>query len=103
MNGYLLLKDGSLFHGKIIGEEKNILGEILLDDQGFITVHCPSTSKYGHFTDKVDSIKGHIELANIDLQNLKLKMEKNKPSIGKLITDSLPVEYHVYDLKTFVL
>jgi carbamoylphosphate synthase small subunit len=27
MKGYLLLQDGSLFHGKIIIKSKNILGE----------------------------------------------------------------------------
>jgi hypothetical protein len=41
-------------------------------------------------------------LSDEDFQCLKLKIEKNKTILGKIVTDSLPIDYHVYDLKTFV-
>lgn len=102
MKGYLLLQDGSLFHGKIIGKSKNILGETLLNDENAVTITCPITGKQGLIVNCLDCGKGNVVLSNEDFQCLKLKIEKNKTILGKIVTDSLPIDYHVYDLKTFV-
>ncbi|MCY6369327.1 hypothetical protein [Clostridium ganghwense] len=102
MKGYLLLQDGSLFNGKVIGEEKNILGEILLNDEGSITLQCETTGKQELIVNSSKHMKGHVALSDVDFESLKLKMKKNKTILGKIVTDSLPIEYHVYDLKTLV-
>ena len=95
MNSYLLLQDGSLFEGKIIGQSKNVLGEILLDEQGAVKVYCKQYNKS-------NDTEGEIVLSDMDFKNLKLKIGKSKAVQGKIVTDTLPVEYHVYDLKTYV-
>jgi len=95
MNSYLLLQDGSLFEGKIIGQVKNVLGKILLDEQRAVKVYCKQSGES-------NDIEGKIVLSDIDFKNLKLKIGKEKTIQGKIVTDVLPVEYHVYDLKTYV-
>lgn len=103
MKGYLLLQDGSLFHGKIVGNSKNILGEPLLNDESSVTITCPITGNQGLIVNNsAYHIKGNVVLSDEDFQCLKLKIEKNKIILGKIVTDSLPIDYHVYDLKTFV-
>lgn len=102
MKGYLLLQDGSLFHGKIIIKSKNILGETLLNDKSSVTITCPVTGNQGLIVTSSNCGKGNVILSDEDFQCLKLKIEKNKTILGKIVTDSLPIDYHVYDLKTFV-
>ena len=102
MKGYLLLEDGSFLFGEVIGELKNLLGEMLLNDQGNITVHCKLTDKYGLIVNTSNRAEGNIVLSDVDFESLKSKIGNNKKLQGKIVTDSLPMEYHVYDLKTFI-
>ncbi|WP_432667221.1 hypothetical protein R9X47_12505 [Wukongibacter baidiensis] len=102
MNGYLLLDDGSLFHGKVISETKNILGNVMLDDQGSIYLTCHSSGNQGLVINDSDQAQGDVVLSDVDFQSLKSRIENNNKIQGKIVTDSLPIEYHVYDLKTFI-
>lgn len=100
--GYLLLEDGSLFEGKIINGVKNILGKIILDEQDSIKLECHTTGKLSLISTDSDNVNGDVLLSNVDFQSLKKRVEKINKLQGKIVTDSLPIEYHVYDLKTFI-
>ncbi|WMJ79281.1 hypothetical protein RBU49_10305 [Clostridium sp. MB40-C1] len=100
--GYLLLQDGSLFQGKIIGEEKNLLGEMLLKDENSITIQCPTTHNEGSVINNSNNITDYIKLSDTDFQCLKQKIKNNNVVIGKIVIDTLPIDFHLYDLKTCV-
>ncbi|SHJ52906.1 hypothetical protein [Paramaledivibacter caminithermalis] len=102
MKGYLLLENGSLFEGKIISQTKNILGNVLLDYKGTIKLECQKTGKCGLITNTSNDKAADILLSDINFQSLKSMIEKNNMLQGKIVTDSLPIEYHMYDLKTFI-
>lgn len=100
--GYLLLQDGSLFQGKIIGEEKNLLGEMLLKDENSITIQCPTVHNESSTISNSNNITDYIKLSDTDFQFLKQKIKNTNVVIGKIVTDSLPIDFHLYDLKTCV-
>ncbi|SKC84785.1 hypothetical protein [Maledivibacter halophilus] len=102
MIGYLLLEDGSLYESKILSDTKNILGNIVLNKEGTIILKCNITGNSGLIVNGSNHNNGDISLGSIDFQNLKSKIEKNNMLNGKIVTDSLPIEYHMYDLKTFI-
>lgn len=102
MKGYLLLEDGSLFYGKVINEIKNVLGKVMIDDNDTISLTCCTTGNQSLVVNNSDQTKGDVILSNIDFQSLKSRVGKINNLQGKIVTDSLPIEYHVYDLKTFI-
>jgi hypothetical protein len=102
MKGYLLLENGTMFKGKIISQTKNVLGNVILDNQGTIKLKCKETGNYGFIVNGPNDSLGDVLLSDIDFQSLKSMVEDNNMLQGKIVTDSLPIEYHVYDLKTFI-
>lgn len=102
MTNYLLLEDGSLFYGNVIEQEKNILGAILLNGEDNITINCEVTGKSGLVVNSSSNKEGFLTLSDEDYKTLKLKLTKSKYHLAKIVTDSLPTEFHIYDLKTFV-
>lgn len=102
MKGYLLLENGSMFQGEIISETKNVLGNVTLDTQGTIKLECGSTGNCGLIVNNPNYTTGDVLLSDIDFESLKLMIGKDRMIQGKIVTDSLPIEYHVYDLKTFI-
>lgn len=99
---YLLLQDGSLFKGEINGDKKNILGEMILQNETSITIHCPETHNEILITNTSDNTTNSINLSDIDFQCLKEKIKNNRHITAKLVADSLPIEFHLYDLKTCI-
>lgn len=102
MKGYLLFEDGSLFSGEIAKDIKNLLGNITLNEKGNIKVHCKLSNKSGLIVDISNASEGNLVLSDLDFKYLQSKVSNNKKLQGKIVTDSLPIEYHVYDLKTFI-
>lgn len=101
MKGYLLLRDGSIFFGETLGKE-NILGNMLIDENGLIKVECPVTGKFGMVGTTSLNENDSMTLSNTDFEILKLKIG-NKALQGKIVTDNLPIDFHVYDVKTHIL
>lgn len=102
MKGYLLLEDGSLFHGKVMSQVKNILGSVILNNNGTVSLTCSTTGNQSLVVKGSEQTKGDVILSDIDFQSLKSRIGKISNLQGKIVTDSLPIEYHVYDLKTFI-
>lgn len=100
MKGYLLLRDGSIFFGETVGKE-NILGNILIDEKGLIKVECPETGKFGIVGTSSLMDNDSMMLSNTDFESLKLKVS-NTDLQGKIVTDNLPIDFHVYDVKTYI-
>lgn len=84
MKGYLLLEDGTIYPGKIEGSYKNAVGNI--------TLHDLSTKKI--------TINGLIINLCEDDDCIKFNLKHMHKILAKIVVDSLPVEFHLYDLKT---
>lgn len=84
MSGYLLLEDGTVYQGKIEGSYKNVVGNITLNE----------------LSSKKITINGlSISLCD-DEDCVKLNLKNMHRILAKIVVDSLPVEFHLYDLKT---
>ncbi|MEA3422438.1 MAG: hypothetical protein U9Q80_01315 [Bacillota bacterium] len=84
MKGYLLLENGTVLPGVITGEYKNTLGNITASDL--------SSKKI-----KLNNLV--IELCD-DSDCIPLNLKTAASMLGKIVVDSLPIDYHLYDLKT---
>ncbi|SCZ03095.1 hypothetical protein [Alkaliphilus peptidifermentans] len=100
MKGYLLLRDGSIFFGETVSKE-NIFGNMRIDEKGLIKVECPATGKFGIVGSTSLNENDSMMLSNTDFQILKLKIG-NKALEGKIVADNLPIDFHVYDIKTYI-
>lgn len=100
MKGYLLLEDGSIYKGEINGESRNFLGNVSLCDEG-IKVYCQLTSKYG-FINSLNDVSSNLIIKDEDYEIIKKKLNKDKIIQGKIISDDLPIDYHLFDLKTYI-
>ena len=88
MKGYLVLSDGSIFNGMVSDASKNVLGKIIFDQEGSVKVN-------GN-TDEIN----HIALEEFELSSLKAKFNGSDSIQGKIVIDSLPIEFHMYDVKS---
>lgn len=82
--GYVVLENGLVVNGKFSEDLKNIVGKVLFDN-GQLSVECLETKAI--FDVEVD---GHT------------KLENTSGILGKIVTDELPLDYHMYDLKTII-
>lgn len=101
MKSYLLLEDGTILNGRIKSKLKNILGKFTLSDENTISIHCPLTNNTSLIT-SCEQVEKSFVISNMDFEYLKKKIKDSNVIQGKIVTDSLPIEYHVYDLKTFI-
>ncbi|WP_066498498.1 hypothetical protein [Abyssisolibacter fermentans] len=97
---YLLLEDGSYFNVKIEKGIKNILGKLTLEDE----CNTKLISYMGdiNLQSNLSNKNNCMVLDKYDLKIINKKIRDNTHLLGKLVTDSLPLEFHVYDLKTSV-
>ncbi|OPL09625.1 MAG: hypothetical protein AVO33_06335 [delta proteobacterium ML8_F1] len=86
MKGYLLLENGLMVKGTISGEYKNILGEV----------------EVSALKSKVIQFNGSTFEICDDSDCYPLTLGNATKILAKLVVDALPVEYHLYDLKTVI-
>lgn len=93
MNGYLLLENGITYDCAVTAEHKNILG-LLTQTKAGVNIRCCTSG---------DEVLISSESSNyqIDASDINALAYHTKTQIkGKIVVDSLPVEYHLHDLKT---
>lgn len=76
----LVLEDGRVFKATVKGLDANKIGTVTLKNSIASMEHQGSETSF------------NIESGIRDFKNVK----------GKLVVDSLPVDYHLYDLKTAI-
>lgn len=86
MKGYLLFEDGTLYPGIVKGSYQNEVGNITVLDSS---------------TKQIKINAQTIELCD-EGNCLKVDFKAMGQHLAKIIVDTLPVEYHLYDLKTTV-
>jgi len=88
MKQYLVFEDGTSMPIKVQSLDKNFIG-FLNEAKGKITFTC-----------KED---GRCYDTDIDSNLVSVKMPLHQPLVVKLVVDQLPIDYHVYDLKTTIV
>ena len=82
--GYVVLENGLVVNGKFSNDLKNIVGKVLFDN-GQLSLECLETKAIFDV-----EVEGHTKLNNAS------------GILGKIVTDELPFDYHMYDLKTII-
>ncbi len=88
MKTYLLLEDGTTYDMPANPVNGNLLGTIILN-QDKLVMTCSDTGN-------------HIDMP-VDPSLLSHELSAHHPLLGKVITDELPIDYHIYDLKTVII
>ncbi len=103
MNAYLLLDNGFKIEGSLFGNSNNILGQLTVNEQGVFILHNVTEAYDCVLTESSTSLKeglGVFFSANIDKASD--MMNSVVPTYAKLIVDELSIDYHLYDLKTYI-
>ncbi|GAU77587.1 hypothetical protein [Fusibacter sp. 3D3] len=88
MKNYLLLEDGTYFMADGNQSDSNVFGELVMKNNQ-IGIKCKSTGAF---------LK--TELSATETQIIEQKLAGHSGFLGKFIVDELPMDYHIYDLKT---
>jgi len=104
MKGYLVLENGCVFEGNVQSGSQNVLGSLSLESDGSIKIenHLNKSTGlafngHGYKTDKQSTVLSDLDLSEV------VEVLKNKDSLyGKIVMDSMPMEYHLYDVKTYI-
>lgn len=86
MKGYLVLNNGCVLNGVVANNKNNVLGDIIFGNDNSITI--------------VGNEKANkIAIAKSEFDNFENKF-KDSALTGKIVVDSLPLEYHMYDIQS---
>ena len=104
MKGYLVLENGSVFEGTLEGGKENILGLVWIQGDGSIVVeNHKSINKGIGFNGNGFKVEGDSTvLSNLDLSDVKSHLDANNKVYGKIVIDEMPLDYHLYDVKTYI-
>ena len=88
MKNYLLLEDGTYFMADGGQSKSNVFGELVMTNHQ-IGIKCKTTGAI---------LK--TQLSETETQIIEQKLASHSGFLGKFIVDELPMDYHIYDLKT---
>ena len=78
---FLVLENGVVLNGES-DLDKNVLGKVSIKDS-LVNIECSDTNK---------KYKLNISNSNYNIDGVN----------GKLVTDKLPMDYHMFDIKTYM-
>lgn len=93
MKGYLLLENGLSYDCTVSSDQKNIVGALNKTGEG-VSIRCQQTGKIA----LISSESSDFIIDSKDKKSLLNQLSKSVK--GKIVVDSLPLEYHIYDLKS---
>lgn len=103
MNAYLLLENGFMVEGNLFGHSHNVFGKLKINDKGCLELDGLHTNDACLLTTCSASLKeGNSVFFSSEIESIKSFMQSSGSSYAKLVVDSLDVEYHLYDIKTFI-
>jgi hypothetical protein len=91
MKSYLVLENGSMLNLTTCHFNHNVLGVVTVDNHT-LNLQDPATGK-----------AYQSELGTAEEKRLASMLMTGHPMLGKVVTDELPLDYHLYDLKTVIL
>lgn len=87
----LILENGQVINGEFSGSE-NILGQVNLGRDGHLCISCLNMDNRTYEFIPEDSLNQR--------SLSELKEVSHKPVLGKVVVDTLSVDFHLHDLKT---
>ena len=103
MKAYLILDNGFTIHGTLFGNAQNILGELNVSSDGTFMLHNVGSSKDCVLTENSATLKeGHSVFFSKDIEDASNMLKDVIPTYAKLVIDDMSVDYHLYDLKTYI-
>jgi len=82
--GYVVLENGLVISGEFSEELENIVGKVVMNDNQ-LSLECLETKN----------------IFNVNVEE-NSKLDLSSGILGKIVTDKLPIDYHMYDLKTII-
>lgn len=102
MEGYILFENGTKIEGTIHGKIKNSIGFVKSDANGTML----TCTKTGDCTVVIAAEESTLKSDTIFIPNdtniIDRLTQNSTNSFGKLVSDDLSLDYHLYDLKTFI-
>jgi len=86
MKGYLVLNNGCVLNGVVSDNKSNIVGDIIFGSNNSISIIG-------------NDLTSKISVSESEFTNLESKF-KESSLIGKIVIDTLPIEYHMYDVQS---
>lgn len=106
MKSYIVLKDGNIYSGEFIGNPVNFLGEVNLAQDGALSIVCDATGNCITITSAntpyVSDATGNGVFTTSEYAEFAANFSDGKKCLGKLVVDTLPLEFHLYDVKTWL-
>lgn len=103
MKAYLLLDNGFKIDGNLFGHSSNMFGELSLSENGAFVLKCKGTSSECILSESSASIKkGNSAFFSADIHAASLMLNDVNPTYAKIVIDNIGIDYHLYDLKTFI-
>lgn len=105
MNAYLLLENGLAVEGALFGQSQNKLGFVSEEYDGQFTLCCSQTDQICILAKASATLKeGQTAFFTKDMDTVVKALELNKGSgmLAKIVVDTLPQDYHLYDIKTHI-
>ncbi len=103
MKAYLLLENGYMVAGNLFGHSHNMLGELQINKNGCLELDGVLFDESCMLTQCSTSLKeGDSAFFSSDIDSIEAFLNEGSTTYAKLVIDSLDVEYHLYDLKTYV-
>jgi hypothetical protein len=105
MKGYIVLKDSTVVSGEFIGSTVNVMGKISVTQDGKVSIVCEATGNCVTVLDNTALETSHLYnnlFATEKFDMLVTKLNQGKCMAAKLVIDELPLDYHLYDVKTWL-
>jgi len=99
---YLLLENGLKIEGDLFGKNENIFGGLALSGETLV-LKSLSGQNDCVLTEGSASVKnGESAFFTKETSALKAHLHCNEMLLGKIVLDTLDLDYHLHDLKTYV-
>lgn len=103
MKAYLLLDNGFMVEGTLFGHSHNMMGELKTNENGQLVLHCSEFNQDCVLSVQTASLKeGNSAFFSADMDSATTKLNDFVPTYAKVIIDEMDVDYHLYDLKTYI-
>ncbi len=93
MKGYMVFENGFYVEGELKGTKVNVIGKVETGEEGRLFINTNSG---------IEDVNAFIEF-DVEKVTSISNLLKSKQLFGKIVTDQLDMDYHVYDVKTAYL
>lgn len=102
MKAYLLLENGLKIEGDLFGKNENIFGALAISGDNLVLKPLTGQSDCILAQGSASVKSGQSAFFVKDTSLLKDCIDCNEMPLAKVVLDTLDLDYHLYDLKTYI-